>query len=287
MDPADWYADYDHLTWQGHTIPYRYEPRSGAPTILLIHGYPTASWDWYRIWPTLGKEFGLLAFDMLGFGWADKPRKHPYSMRNQADLAFDVLAHCDVADPHLLVHDYGVSVGQEMLARLAEGAPRLRSCCFLNGGLIPDQHRPTLIQKLLATPAGPLVARAISRRGFGRAFSQVFGPNTQPTAAELDICWSLIERNDGRPIIASLIAYMAERREFRDRWVGVLEAPPVPLRLVDGALDPVSGRHLAEEFARIVPNADVVILDDVGHYPQLEAPERVADAALAFFRSLA
>ena len=40
-----------------------------------------------------------------------------------------------------------------------------------------------------------------------------------------------------------------------------------------------------EAFARIVPGADVVILDDVGHYPQLEAPDRVADAALDFFRS--
>ena len=58
------------------------------------------------------------------------------------------------------------------------------------------------------------------------------------------------------------------------RWVGALLQSDVPLRLVDGALDPVSGAHLAERYRELVPNPDVVLLPDVGHYPQLEAHDR-------------
>jgi pimeloyl-ACP methyl ester carboxylesterase len=48
------------------------------------------------------------------------------------------------------------------------------------------------------------------------------------------------------------------------------------IRLINGALDPVSGRHMAERFAELVPNADIVLLEEAGHYPHVEVPERVS-----------
>ena len=56
----------------------------------------------------------------------------------------------------------------------------------------------------------------------------------------------------------------------------------MPRRLICGAVDPVSGRHLAERYRELVPDPDVVVLDDVGHYPQLEVPDRVVDEYEAF-----
>ena len=56
----------------------------------------------------------------------------------------------------------------------------------------------------------------------------------------------------------------------------------MPLRFVNGPEDPVSGRHMAERYRELVPNPDVVLLDGIGHYPQLEAPEHVLEAFLAF-----
>ena len=75
-----------------------------------------------------------------------------------------------------------------------------------------------------------------------------------------------------------LIGYMEERRRQRERWVGALQQTSVPLRLIDGALDPVSGRHMAERYRELVPDPDVVILAEIGHYPQVEAPEAVLEA---------
>jgi pimeloyl-ACP methyl ester carboxylesterase len=79
-----------------------------------------------------------------------------------------------------------------------------------------------------------------------------------------------------------LIRYMAERRAHRERWVGALQRAHVPLRLVCGAVDPVSGAHMAARYEELVPAPDVVLLPDVGHYPQVEAPEAVLAAYYGF-----
>ncbi|MEK7266372.1 MAG: alpha/beta hydrolase, partial [Pseudomonadota bacterium] len=56
----------------------------------------------------------------------------------------------------------------------------------------------------------------------------------------------------------------------------------IPLRLIDGGLDPVSGAHLYRHYKELVPNADAVLLEEIGHYPQMEAPGAVVDAFLEF-----
>ncbi len=56
----------------------------------------------------------------------------------------------------------------------------------------------------------------------------------------------------------------------------------MPLRLVNGTLDPVSGAATVARYRDLIPNPDVVVLNDVGHYPQVEAPGAVLDAFLAF-----
>jgi pimeloyl-ACP methyl ester carboxylesterase len=57
----------------------------------------------------------------------------------------------------------------------------------------------------------------------------------------------------------------------------------VPVRLIDGPVDPNSGAHMARRYAEAIPNADVVMLaDDIGHWPQLEAPEAVLEHFLEF-----
>lgn len=77
-------------------------------------------------------------------------------------------------------------------------------------------------------------------------------------------------------------ASLQERRQFRARWVGALKRATVPLKLIVGGADPISGTHMAERYRALVPNADVTELPGIGHYPQLEAPEEVVEAYLAF-----
>jgi pimeloyl-ACP methyl ester carboxylesterase len=275
--PAAWRAAGELLEWRGLRVFHRAEGR-GEP-LLLLHGFPTSSWDWRELWPSLAREHRVIALDYVGFGFSDKPARGPYSVFAYADQAEAVLRQYGVDSVHLLAHDLGDTVAQELLARSRE---RFRSVCLLNGGLFPELHRPRPIQRLLASPLGPLISRAMNRKRFERSFRRVFG--VQPTAEELDGFWECVR--DGTRIYHRLIGYMRERRDNRDRWVSALLDERVPLAFMDGLVDPVSGAHVVRGLRALRPDARITELPGVGHYPQTEAPAAVLDAYAAFRVSL-
>jgi pimeloyl-ACP methyl ester carboxylesterase len=259
------------------------------PAVLLIHGFPTSSWDWLPVWDALKEGHRLVAMDLLGFGFSDKPKSHGYSIMEQADLCEALVADRKLDSFHVLAHDYGDTVAQELLARQNEGkgAGQWSSVCLLNGGLFPETHQARLIQKLLLSPVGPLVNKLSNKRTFDRSFSAVFGPNTKPSPAELDAFWALIQHNDGKHVFHELITYMTDRKRHRERWVRALQQSVVPIGLINGSVDPVSGAHMVDRYREVVsPDHFIAELDGIGHYPQVEAPGAVVDAYLRFLRQL-
>lgn len=281
------------LRFEFRTHSIFYQDAAGAPgkpALLLIHGFPTSSWDWAGLWAPLLTHYGrLIAPDMLGFGYSDKPARHQYTLLEQADLHEALLENLGVREVHVLAHDYGVSVAQELLARLQERSGQgliLRSVTLLNGGLFPETHYPTFSQRLLRSPLGGIMVRLMHERRFSKAFGEVFGPKTKPSDIEMHDFWTLVSGNGGAVAMRRLIRYIDERRLHRERWVGALQTTSVPLRLINGPVDPVSGAHMVARYRELVPNADVVSLDGIGHYPQVEAPERTLRALLEFHQGL-
>jgi pimeloyl-ACP methyl ester carboxylesterase len=281
-----WREGGQHFQHRGHAIFFQAGGAGGAgPTLLCIHGLPTASWDFARLWPQLTEHFArVLAPDMIGFGWSNKPAQYSYSIFDQADLHETLLREQGVTRFVLLAHDYGVTVAQELLARHEERRARgdhtlgIEAVCFLNGGLFPETHRALLIQKLMLTRIAPVLSRAMTRRTFGRSFSSVFGARTKPSRLELDEFWQLITSGQGRRIFYRLFHYIPERRLHRTRWVAALTETSVPLRFVNGADDPISGAHVVQRYRELVPTPDTVLLSGIGHYPHVESPDAVWQA---------
>lgn len=285
-----WKKEAKYFTAEGRRIAYwtRGEADHAKPLLLLIHGYPTSSYDWTFIWQGLSRHFRLAAMDMLGFGLSDKPRNIYYSIKGQADLQEALLAHLGAGEAHILAHDYGDTVAQELLARHNEGTLSfaLKSVVFLNGGLFPEKHRARPIQKLGLTPLGFLIGLVTTRRTLRRTFDIIYGPNTKAPDAELDAYWTLMSEKGGRRVLHKLLTYIPQRRNNRARWVGALQEAKIPLRLIDGGADPVSGEHLYHHYREHVPNADAVLLREIGHYPHTEAPDVVLENFIDFHRLL-
>ncbi|MCJ8170589.1 alpha/beta fold hydrolase [Atopomonas sediminilitoris] len=284
---ADWLATEQHFSFRGQRIAY-WTAGSGEP-LLLIHGFPTLAWDWHYLWAPLAQRYRLIACDLLGFGRSAKPRGHAYSLLEQADLQEALLDELAVNQPlHVLAHDYGDSVAQELLARHQDGvlAAPLASLVFLNGGLFPETHKPVLVQKLLLSPLGALIGRLFAREKLKQNFQRIFGPDTPPREDELDVFWQMLEHNNGRAGLHRLMRYMPERRVHRERWVRAMQQTAVPLRVIDGAVDPISGAHMVARYRELIPNPDTVLLERIGHYPQVEAPEAVLEHYLAFRQRL-
>ena len=288
MTLNDWKAAGHYFTYKQQQIFVN--ERGSGETLLLIHGFPTASWDWNRLWPHLSQQYHVLAADFLGFGFSDKPRNYPYSIHDQADLLEALLHEKGIARAQIISHDYGDTVAQELLARFQERKQKgetgveIKSLCLLNGGLFPEVHRPLLVQKILMSPLGFLVGRLFNRAKLGKNFKNIYGPNTQPTEAELDDFWTLVSGNGGRYVFHLLIRYMAERVQHRERWVGALQAANIPLCFINGVADPISGQHMVDRYRELIHNPQVVELKDIGHFPLIEAPEAVLKHYLKFLR---
>ncbi|MEQ8364149.1 MAG: alpha/beta hydrolase [Cyclobacteriaceae bacterium] len=281
MTAEEWYKGGEKLMTAGVNVFYRHEGRGEA--LICIHGFPTSSWDFAPLWEQLTNRFEVLAADLVGLGRSDKPNQN-VSIAMQADVIEALAIDQGIHTAHILAHDLGDTVAQELLARQIENKAHVKwlSCVFLNGGIFPEVHRPRFIQKLLISPLGSLVAKLSTERTFRRNMRNIFSKQYPPEEEFIRDSWRLLMENGGVQMLPRLIRYMNERWEHRDRWVLPLENAKVPIRLINGVLDPVSGLHAANYYIEVVPNPDVVLLDDAGHYPHVEVPEKVWGAFLDF-----
>jgi pimeloyl-ACP methyl ester carboxylesterase len=275
---AEWWAGGRRVDGPGgHRIFVRIAGPAGAPVLTFLHGFPTSSLDWARMFDRLRDERRLVAVDFLGFGDSDKPRPHRYSLLEQADAVEDAWRALGIERTAIVAHDYGTSVGQELLARRDDGdlPVEVTAAAFLNGGMIPSLHRPLTIQRLLAHRfAGPVLTKLTSERTFTAGLRRVIA---RPMSdAELHEHWVAFTNRRGRDLGHALLAYIAERVRYAARWEGAITRCDVPLRFVWGPLDPVSGAHMLAELRLRRPDAAFAELAGVGHYPQLEDPDAVA-----------
>jgi pimeloyl-ACP methyl ester carboxylesterase len=283
-----WKAAGQNFDYLGFDIFYRAE--GNGPHLLLIHGYPFNTWDWAPLWDRLTERFTVIAPDMLGMGFSDKPVAYEYTVHDHADMHEALLAHLGVESAHILAHDLGDSVAQELLTRhdfseQVYGSLRIKSITWLNGGLFNETYTPRLMQKALSrTPLGdilsPLQGSSLSRRLIEPTINEMFGPDTKPSRRMLDLFHEILEYNDGKRVTHKVGRFVNDRYAHRNRWVRAMRQTDIPMRFIDGPIDPNSGRHMAQRYLEIIPNPDVVMLDDnIGHWPQIEAP----DAVLAHF----
>ena len=291
---AQWRQQGELESINGQQIFTRTDGDKSAPALVLIHGYPSASWDWEGMWQALTQRYYVITLDMLGFGFSAKPKDARYLITEQADIFEYYLHKLNITDYHILAHDYGDTVAQELLARQREGSAkqRIASVCLLNGGLFPETHKPVLIQKLLLSPLGPLVSKLITKRKFADNLRRIFGPNTPPTPEVVDSLWQLLNHNNGLAVMHKLIDYIPQRQQHRERWVEAIIESNVPVKLINGSKDPISGQHMAQRYRQLISNAsnandvNVTELTQLGHYPQLEDAEAVTTAYLQFRDSL-
>lgn len=254
------------------------------PALVVLHGYPTSSHDYAGVLAALSVHHRVIVHDHLGFGLSDKPRDYSYALHEQTDFALLLWKHLGVSSAHVFAHDYGTSIATELLARWNLGfrPVGLASITLCNGSVHIELARLRLIQKLLRhATLGPLVARLSSQRVFNRTMRQLWGDPSTLTAAELDTMWELLTRDDGKKRLPQITQYLRDRVLYWHRWVGALQHSALPLNFLWGARDPITGRNVAEVHHAEAPGSRLTVLDDVGHYPMLEAPGRWTDALLA------
>lgn len=268
-----WRHDAERLSIGDLGIAYHdVGPRDGA-VVTFLHGYPSSSLDVAPLLPLLS-DLRVVAIDLPGFGASDKPPDHPYSIHGAVDVVGAVWDRLDVSASVVAGHDYSVSVAQELLAR---DDARVAAVCFMNGGLYPDLHRPTRGQQALLDPDhGAEIAAAITQEGFVGGIDGTWGTRVPLDLHAATEMYRSMAESGGVAMMHTLLHYVADRRAHADRWARAIDDASVPLAFVWGDLDPVSGAHMIERVEQRRPDARIVRMPDVAHWPPLEAPDVVA-----------
>jgi pimeloyl-ACP methyl ester carboxylesterase len=274
----DWIDQCETLiSRRGHRIAFR---RSGqGPTVLLLHGFPTWSYDYAELASDLASDHDVITMDFLGYGASDKPNPYEYSVAESADVVEDLATHLELTSVRLVAHDYGGIVAQELLDRALAGTLgfSIDSVAALNFGIVFSAYRPTFLQKVLIRPIiGKFLAGRITAARVRSGLDSLRGAPL--TDREFDDLWLGMSADDGHKLAHLLVRYNAERAVHHQRWEKAVRRWEGPLHLVWGLDDPVSGRHVLREAVALLPGAEVTELTGVGHYPQSEAPRAVAAA---------
>lgn len=282
-DVEQWMQDSQVFQYQGHSL---FAKQAGdGQALLLIHGFPTSSLDWQLLWPELSKHYSLHTMDMLGFGQSNKPKIYHYSLKASADQWQAYVEAQGLTDVFILAHDYGDTVAQELLARQLDGTLpfKIHKVCMLNGGIFPEATRPILMQRLLLSKLGPLIAKLSSYSRFAKSMRCIC--SVELSDEHLQEHWQTLIRAEGRSVMPKIIQYIRERHQFRSRWIGALQNATIPLCLINGVDDPISGASIVKRWRELLPQSRVVELQNIGHYPQWEDPESVLIEAQLFFNA--
>lgn len=271
---AAWQAGGQLLATDAGRIFVRRGAGEGSPTVVLLHGFPSSSYDFRGVTERLGRH-PWLTLDFLGFGLSDKPRPHRYSLFEQADIVQRVVTEFVTGPVVLLAHDMGTSVATELLARdLAGELPfDLQAAVLTNGSVIIERASLRVSQKMLRGPLGPLAARLTNRAGFIRGFAKLFSADHPLSAEEAQAQWALMAREDGQRIIHLLCAYLNERVRYAARWHGAVRDWPKPLGFLWATGDPVATVNVLAGLRLLRPGAEVIELVGIGHYAQIEVPD--------------
>ena len=283
-----WRGSGEHsLTPDGRVFMVRRGAHSSKTTpALLLHGFPTSSWDFAEILGPLSAARTVVTFDFLGYGLSDKPEAYGYSLFEQADVATLVLRAQKLDRVHLVAHDMGTSVPTDLLARRERGLLpfEISSVTLMNGSVHVEMSDLTIGQRILRSPFARAFAKLNNRRTFKAQIRRVFARKVAD--AELDAMWELLARENGAARLPQTIRYIEERYRFERRWIGALEHLEIPTLIAWGKKDPVAIFAIAEKLSREIPGAKLVTWDDLGHYPQVEDPPRVASTIAAFLASV-
>lgn len=254
--------------------------RNEAPTVLCLHGFPELALSWREQFAGLSDRYRVVAPDMRGYGGTDAPsRIRDYNLDLLRRDVVELIDALGVDKVHLVGHDWGAAIAWEVAQRCGD---RLHTLTAINCPPVQivlkqlrrlDQLRrswymlffqlPYLPERMLTDDPEATVPRVFKANASNK---QPFGPaQLEPYVRQV--------RERGLP---GINYYRAAVR----RWPGRLRPIDVPTRLIWGMRDPALGPWFTdpEHYQRFVSDFSRVLIDDAGHFPQLEAPERVNQA---------
>ncbi len=195
MKHLDWKNKGKFISVFGNNI-FVIDKGESKKTLVILHGYPTSSYDYYKVLPILSKQYRVIIHDHVGFGFSDKPIDYSYSLIEQADVALQLWKQLALTNITLLAHDYGTSIATEILARHNKQQIDLQieKLILCNGSMHIELSKLRTIQKLLRNKiTRKWVAKLTYYPLYRKNLRNVYFDKSKATNEELQEMWYMLE----------------------------------------------------------------------------------------------
>ncbi|VBA41042.1 Fluoroacetate dehalogenase [Mycobacterium innocens] len=294
---TEWHSGGTQLRWRSTTaandgaevsVFSRRCGTPGAPALVLVHGFPTSSVDYFGLAGELGSEFDIFVLDFPGYGLSDKPSApYVYSLYDDARLLVHAITRVwQLTEFRMLTHDRGSSVGMIALGMLAGEDPAALplDVIITNANIyLPLSNLTAFQTALLDAATGRTTAAATTPEllaaGLG---ASTFIPRRtldDPEIAALAKCFA---HNDGISVLPDTIQYLHERAADETRWLEELSTMSLNTTLVWGLHDSVAplrvANHVWQAYLKNQPGRSRYwVVPGADHYLQCDAPAELAE----------
>jgi len=259
----------------------------GDPVLVLVHGFPTCSIDWFEVAERLSPRYRVCTLDFPGYGFSDKPRGWDYSLRRDAELLDHYLAKVVGAESVvMLAHDRGDSVALIHAANAAEGRARvaLEHLVLSNGNVFLPLSNLTDTQRLMLH--NPELLEQLTPELLAAGMGAVmFTPPRGPEDPDVQALAATFEHDDGIAVLHETIKYLVERSADEQAWLRSLAATRVPTTVIWGVYDTVApirvATHVWQEHLMFKPGRNALyLIPGANHYLQNDRPDAFVQTVL-------
>lgn len=248
-------------------------------TLVILHGYPTSSYDYYRIIPHLSHYFRIVIHDHLGFGFSDKPDSLTYSLIDQADIALQLWQKLGLKSVTLLAHDYGTSIAKEILARKNHNLIpiKINKMYLCSSSMRLEYLHLRNIDKLLRDRKLGRYIYRLTSYGY-RKIKRKFKKDNINYQIEKDYdikqMWNQLNSSEGQKEVHFLSNFINERYTYWHRWTNALKEATIPIKIFWEKTDPVAIKEIAIVLATEEVSNHLSWIENIKHYSIIETPKQ-------------
>ncbi len=267
---------------QNNKVFYKHiKNHDSKPTILFIHGFMGSSYEFYHLFDALANDFNLVAADMLGFGLSEKREDYHYSVLDYAEIQASLCHILALDKVHLVAHDFGAMVANQMLINHDELVKTKRtihfnieSVLFLAGEITPSERHFSIKERFMAGVLSQTLLPFIYSKSW---FTEQFNAKTAQPIAEQDLntLWKLASKQEGSKVFKKL-SQLFKEYTFNGITRKNIRANTLPKHLLYGTQDPSIADKQLQRYKDLMTNLSINQIEGVGHYPHLEKPTETA-----------
>ncbi|MEA2562789.1 MAG: hypothetical protein QOH06_4293 [Acidobacteriota bacterium] len=259
----------------GEQLVHIEQAGQGEPVILL-HGFGASTYAWRNVMPALAAAFHVIAIDLNGFGYTQRPRAfESYTREGQAGLVLRVMDALGLDSANLMGHSYGGGLSLFIASRHPE---RVRSLVLVDSSAPTyandRRNRAASVKPLLGLYLRSVVLRPNTVR---RALLHSFYNDSLVTP---ELVHEYYERIRVEGVVDAYYGLTAPIRTVSEPVE--LEKIRMPALVVWGAEDLLISAEAGRRAAERMPSAEFVLMEGVGHVPMEEKPDELVRIVLPF-----